>query len=137
MGAEGEAGIVLAQDQSGLTSTVPAGPRFSAKPATGGLPGPKELIKTLASSPRGIKLLGQPFRIAFGAEHGVASTVQQSLGGRSIVSEEIVVSLGPERAYTLTLEAPADQWSSNQEIFKGILGSVSFNRSAVPAARGS
>jgi hypothetical protein len=136
VGTEGQAGLVLAPNQGGLTASVPVGPRFTAKPATGVLGAPQDLVRRLASTPRDIKVIGQPTEITFGATKGLAITTQALRGGHSIVSEEVVVPVGPERAYTLVLEAPANQWSSEQRSFTGILHSVTFNSSAVPIARG-
>ena len=132
----GQAGIVLAPDASGLAAAVPTGPRFTATPATGGLPGPKTLARLVAGAPRDIKLVAPVQTLAVGGSKGVAITVQEPRDGRSIVSEQVTVPLGQGRAYTFLLEAPASSWGSNQQALMAILDSVSFNLSAVPIARG-
>lgn len=132
----GSGGIVLAPDVAGLSATVPTGPRFTAKPAAGVLPDAKTLAGLITSAPRDVRLVAPAGSTTVGGSKGFAITVQETHGGRSIVSEQVVVPLGPGRAYTFLLEAPASQWSTTKTMLTGILDGAGFDLGAVPKATG-
>jgi hypothetical protein len=124
-----ERGLVLAPEPA----DDPAGPRFTARPATGDPPEPRALVRSLSSS-RGARAYTVPSRVRIDGHQGVAIAVRKGRGRRAVIMGLVAVPLGPGRAYTFLLEAPAREWEVSKAALNRILFSAEFDVAAVPQA---
>jgi hypothetical protein len=129
----GDRGLVLAPDSSDLSAEVPAGPRFTARPASGDPPDPRRLARS-ASSGSGATAVSDANRVTIDRHRGVAVAVRERRGGTRVVTGFVAVPLGPGRAYIFRLEAPAGQWEAARGTLNQILYSAKFDVEEVPEA---
>jgi hypothetical protein len=127
----GNRGLVLASATSDLSAEVPAGPRFTARPATGEVPNPRRLVRA-ATSGRGATAISDPNRVTIDGHRGVAIAVRERRSGTRLVTGLVAVPLGAGRAYAFLLEAPAAQWDASKADLNRILYSAKFDVEAVP-----
>jgi hypothetical protein len=118
-----ERGLIIARDEADVDAEVPGGPRLIAGAAPAEPPGVDALVEigtdqgSILSDPESVTVDGRP---------GVAIESSLETDDVTIVSREVVVKLGDGGAYTLTLEALADQWEGNEPLLQGILDSIRF-----------
>jgi hypothetical protein len=123
----GDRGLVLAPAEGG------AGSRFTARPASGDVPAPRALVRSLSSS-RAARAYTQPTRVRVDGHDGVAIAVRSVRRGRAVITGLVAVPLGPGRAYTFLLEAPVREWEASKATLNRILYSAEFDVAAVPQA---
>lgn len=117
-------GLVVASSEEDLDSDVPAGPRVVAGPTSSELPDPVELFATARAEQATIR--GEPQQITIDGQPAVVVETGSVLGGVPIVSRVTAVSDEAGTGYTITAEAPEDQWDANVAQLDEIVASLRF-----------
>jgi hypothetical protein len=117
-------GLVVASKQLDLDADVPTGPRLVANLASGEIPDPVALLESAKGEQPSVQATPEP--VTVDGKSGIAVESSLTRGSVALVSRLIVVQLAQGSAYTLTLEAPEDQWDSNKGTLQDILDSIRF-----------
>lgn len=123
-------GIVLADTEADLTAQTPAGPRLTAVPNTAA-PTAATLIANLD---KGALFAPTATQQTFGQYDQVPvlrfTTSAKPTEGETI--EIISITVAPNKAYLMTLEAPSAGWSAAQATLEGVVASASINAQLFP-----
>lgn len=126
-GDTGEGMLVVANRASDIDAEVPSGPRLTVSATGADLPDPTELFATSREEEATIR--GEPERVTVDGEPAVAIETAGVRGGTPIVSRVLVVGGELGSGYTLTEEAPEDQWDSARAELDEIVSSLRFGGS--------
>ncbi|WAH99267.1 hypothetical protein [Arthrobacter sp. MMS18-M83] len=123
-------GIVLADTEADLTDQTPAGPRLTAVPNTAA-PTADTLIANLDTSALFAPTATQQ---TFGQYDQVPvlrfTTAATPTEGETV--EIVSITVAPNKAYLMTLEAPSSSWSTAQSTLEGVVASASINAELFP-----
>lgn len=123
-------GIVLADTEADLTAQTPGGPRLTAVPDTTAATA-DTLIANLDKSPMFDPTATQQ---TFGQYDQVPvlrfMTAATPSDGETV--EIMAITVAPNQAYLMTLEAPSSSWSAAQSTLEGVVASASINAQLFP-----
>lgn len=117
-------GLVVAASEVDLDSDIPSGPRVTAGTSGPELPDPVDLFATARAEQATIR--GEPQEITIAGQPAVVIETGSVRDGVQIVSRVAAVSDDAGTGYTITAEAPEDQWDANVAMLDEIVASLRF-----------
>ncbi|WP_404497597.1 hypothetical protein [Arthrobacter sp. GAS37] len=121
---------MLADTEADLTAQTPAGPRLTAVPNTAA-PTADTLIANLD---KGALFAPTATQQTFGQYDQVPvlryTTSATPNEGETV--EIVAITVAPNEAYLMTLEAPSSGWSAAQATLEGVVASASINAQLFP-----
>ncbi|MCZ9883107.1 hypothetical protein [Arthrobacter sp. B2a2-09] len=123
-------GIVLADSEADLTAQTVAGPRLTAVPNTAAATADTliaNLDKEALFDPTATQQAFGPYEQVPVLRFTTAATPTE---GETV--EIIAITVAPNEAYLMTLEAPSSSWSTAQASLEGVVASASINAELFP-----
>jgi hypothetical protein len=117
-------GLVVASTEADIDSEIPAGPRVVAGRTGPELPDPAGLFASSRDEQATIR--GEPEDMTIAGQPAVIIETGSVRGGVTIVSRVTAVSDESGNGYTITAEAPEDQWDANIATLDEIVASLRF-----------
>jgi hypothetical protein len=117
-------GFVVASEEGDLESDTPSGPRLVATEASGDIPDAMSLLDSAKTENPSVETT--PESVTVDGKSGVSVESTVTRGGAALVTRQVIVQVDQGTAYTVTLEAPADQWDANEEMLQDVLNSIQF-----------
>jgi hypothetical protein len=118
--------VALAPSAKDLSAVVPAQGRLVLSNLNCGS-GTSALPSAGSGS---VVTVGNPVKTTVGKAKAVSVKFTETLGGRLVTEQDIVVLLSATRAYEIVLEAPSSSWASSSVALHAALATTSFAKSA-------
>lgn len=126
-------GLVIAERPADLDASAPSAARLTARPAAAVSPPGDNAISNIDTTP----LIGRATtsETTVGGKRAGVIEWTSTIDGHEVTTRLITVPLGGGRAYTLTFEAPSDDFGDVNSKLDSMLDSVEFDVSSVPPAK--